>query len=129
MIFDESDSFDIAYGKICNNIGYFRTTICQNLPKTIRDRDPACKNNFNFLRFTKGSISTTLILDIAGYSSPADATRELNEAKLLPEAQVISTSVSTTEDSSSSNSGPNLGLILGVSIPVGLLRTYTFIQF
>lgn len=78
MIFDENDSFDIAYGKICNNIGYFRTTICQNLPQTIRDRDPACKNNFNFLRFTKGSISTTLMLDIAGYSSAADATRELN---------------------------------------------------
>jgi hypothetical protein len=28
IIFNDDDSFEIAYGKICNNIGYFRTTIC-----------------------------------------------------------------------------------------------------
>jgi hypothetical protein len=127
-IFNENDSFDVAYGKVCNNIGYFRTTICENLPKTIKDRDLSCKNNFNFLKFARGSIMATLVMDISGYPSAADATKDLSSAILIPSAYVITTSVTTTEESSSTNSGPNLGLILGVSIPVGLLRTFYFIQ-
>jgi proprotein convertase subtilisin/kexin type 5 len=31
-IFGNNDTFDVAYGKVLNNIGYFRTTICANLP-------------------------------------------------------------------------------------------------
>jgi hypothetical protein len=69
-----------------------------------------------------------LIIDIKDYADPAAASRELSQVKLIPEADVITSSVTTSEDdTSSSNSGPNLGLILGVSIPVGLLRKFCLI--
>jgi hypothetical protein len=128
-IFSDSDSFDVAYGKVCNSIGYFRNTICENLPATILDLDPSCRTNFHFISFSKGSITVDLKFDASNYTSPADAASEISAARLLPPgAVIITSSVSAPGQTSmstfsSGDSGTNLALILGVSIPLGLLRT------
>jgi hypothetical protein len=85
-IFGSTDSFDVAYGKVLNNIGYFRTTICANLPKEIRQLDLTCSSNFYFTRFTQGSIAMDFVIDISGFNSAGDAATAIGAASLLPDA-------------------------------------------
>lgn len=121
-IFNSTDSFDVAFGKILIFIGMLRSSMCNNFPRKIRNVDPTCKSTLNFLKFAHGSVVSTSKVDSSAYDNANDAANDLLGANLLPGASDLSTSVSTNGFTSSSNSSTNLGLILGVSIPLGILR-------
>lgn len=119
-IFNNDDSFDVAYGKILLNFGAFRGLICKSFPAQVRKGDSECKRNFNTKRCRKGSVGMDLSVDASGFSSAADAQSSMT-SMTIPGVNILSSSATAQGLSESSSSSTNLGLILGVSIPLGIL--------
>jgi hypothetical protein len=60
-------------------------------------------------------------VDASGFSSAADAQSSMT-SMTIKGVNILASSASAQGLSESSNSSTNLGLILGVSIPLGILR-------
>lgn len=80
--------------------------------------------NSNIVKVKKASIEVTLNLNTeTTLNSPSTA---LNANTTFTDVALVSQSITTTTSSTASTI--NLGLVLGVAIPLGILRTYLFIQ-
>ena len=98
--------------------------------------DQKCFETFFVVVLAGGSLNLTGVVAGGSYSSPSAASSTLGSAfgsgTALDGVSVTSTSVSasgfTSSGGSSSSSGANLGLILGLTIPLVLLRTFLFTQ-
>lgn len=119
-IFNNNDTYEIAYGKILRNIGYLKNLICSNLPQKITQGDATCKKSFNFLSFQSGSVQVSSMIDSSGYSSSEEATNAVSSSNLIPEGTIISSSTSASGYKSyESSSSSNMSLVLGISISLG----------
>lgn len=120
-IFNNDDSYDVAYGKILFRWGFFRSLLCRSFPAQVRRGDSDCKRNFNTRRCRKGSVAMDLNVDASGFSSASDASSAMT-SMTVPGVNILSSSATAQGLDDSSTSSTNLGLILGVSIPLGILR-------
>lgn len=119
-------------GNVMRNFVNLVTAICNMLPAPFKVGDTSCRRvlRFIFLRF--GSIQVSQDVDGSGYSSGTDASSAINNAistNGIAGATVTSSSTTSTGYSGSSDSDVNLGLILGVSIPLVILRTSLLSQW
>ncbi len=95
--------------------------MCKSFPAAVRRNDPDCKRNFKTKRCHRGSVSVDMAVDSSNFASGADASSQMT-SMTVPGITIISSSASAQGMEDSSNSSTNLGLILGVSIPLGILR-------
>lgn len=95
--------------------------MCSSLPAAVRRNDPDCKRNFKTKRCRRGSIATDMSVDASNFASGADANSQMT-SMTVPGITIISSSASSQGLDDNSSSSTNLGLILGVSIPLGILR-------
>lgn len=127
-VFSDSDSYDTAYGKILKNIGFFKWSVCKNLPTKITANDVNCKRCFTFKKFSKGSVVMEGQVGAADYADSSSLLSDLNSANLIPGGtSIVSSIVASGFSSSDSSSSTNIGLIIGVAVPLGILCTYLFI--
>jgi hypothetical protein len=94
QIFNNEDSFDVAYGKILFRWGFFRGLLCSSFPAQVRRGDSDCKRNFNTKRCRRGSVALDLNVDASGFSSASDASSAMT-AMTVPGVNIISSSAST----------------------------------
>lgn len=84
-----------------------------------------------FRRINKGSLSVGMDLDAGGYSSGSDASSAFTNAvssSSIDGASYLSSSVTAEGFTTSSGSSTSLGLVLGLAIPLSILRKNLFIQ-
>lgn len=120
-IFNNDDSYEVSYGKILLNFGLFRKLLCSSFPALVRRGDSDCKRNFNTKRFYKGSVGMDYAVDASAFGSSTEAQNAMT-SMTIPGVNILSSTASAQGLSDSSSSSTNLGLILGVSIPLGILR-------
>ena len=118
-------------------INRLRLSICAALPASVYGvlTPQRCFETFFVVVLAGGSLNLTGVVAGGSFSSPSAASSTLGSAfssgTPLDGVSVTSTSVSTsgfTSSGGSSSSGTNLGLILGLTIPLVLLRTFLFTQ-
>ena len=63
----------------------------------------------------------------ADYADSASLLSDLNSANLIPGGTSITSSIVSSGFTSSDSSSTNLGLIIGVAVPLGILRTFSLI--
>lgn len=125
-LFGANDTYNVAHAKTLSQIGLLKTTICNNLPSKFKTDDPTCRKAFNIAAFRSGSIAMDLLVSANGYTYINDAAKDLNNAVLVPGSTVISSGVVTATGTYYGNGQDtaNIGLILGLAIPLGIIRTY-----
>lgn len=129
-IFSDSDSPDqqVFFGiRAFNRLGGAIDFILPNLFKDGRH----WRKRMRFRRINKGSLSVGMDLDAGGYSSGSDASSAFTNAvssSSIDGASYLSSSVTAEGFTTSSGSSTSLGLVLGLAIPLSILRKNLFIQ-
>ena len=121
--FNDGDSFDYSYARFMGNFLGFRGLLCKSFPALITKNDAKCLRNFSTKKCRRSSVIVDLSVDASNYNSAAAAQNAMT-SMTVPGISILSTSASAQGFSDSSSSSTNLGLILGVSIPLGILRNY-----
>jgi hypothetical protein len=117
---DPTISPDIEIGLMYNSIFSYYIRLCKAFGF---ESHKQCKSKFRLARLFFGSVQLVSSLDNDGSSvDPATAVANTQDPNFG------SLGVSVVNNSPSTESSTNLGLILGVSIPLGILRNYVSIQ-
>ena len=104
------------------------------LPALFKQGDPNCRRVLQFKKLVAASVQVDQDVDGSGYASGNDASSAINSAVAtngIAGTTVISSSTTTNGYSSTSDddNDANLGLILGVTIPLVILRNFYLIQW
>jgi hypothetical protein len=117
-VFQEGDDSDVKVKKCMRNTGRLTRSYCRSLP--IFFWNSRCGKRVRFTSFRWGSMMIESEIDNTDSGSDASAISSSVSSASFDGATVLK--VSATEVGSTATSDTNLGLILGVSIPLGVLR-------